>query len=148
MFGFLFGIACCFGVYWVWRGGGRRRGGRGFRRRFVERAVFERLDASPGQERVIGEAFESVAHSLRELQLEFGRSRHELARELREERFDEQSFAEVFARQDGALGAVRKQVTSALGRVHEALDRSQRLRLAELLETGPRPHWGGRRGWA
>ena len=149
MFGFLFGIACVAGLFWVFRGGGRRAG-RGFRRRFLERAVFERLDATPGQERVIAEAIDSVEHSLRELKQELGRSRHELARELRNDSFDERAFDELFARQDGSLGAVRKQATAALAKVHEALDRAQRARLAELLEIGPgcRRRHGLRHGWA
>ena len=100
------------------------------------RMLFERLDTTPGQEKAVVAAVESVHAKLREHKEELARSRADLARALRGEQLDTGALEAAFARHDAALADVRKTALEALGKVHEALDERQRRDLADQLDAG------------
>jgi Spy/CpxP family protein refolding chaperone len=133
-----------------WQGGpfrtharaGFRRGGGGYGMgNFVLRRLFEALDTSPGQEKVIAAAFEELRAEAAKHRGEVRKSREDLAKALRSPSFDETAMGELFARHDTALEALRKAVVGAMAKVHEALEPEQRTRLADLIEQTP-GFWG------
>ena len=132
----------------AWGGGEDRWGGgrRGFGRWFMLRAVFERLDASPAQEKVIAAAFEELRDGASKAREEVKSTRRDVARAVRGPSFDATIVGEVFARHDATLEELRKSAIGAVGKVHEALDERQRERLADLIESGP-GFGSGRRGY-
>lgn len=142
------GPGCHGGGWGSWRGpdfhgGDERSGFRGgfWGNRFWLRRLFELLDTTPGQEKVIAAAVEEVQHAAAELRGEAGRTRSDVARAVKGEAFDETRIGETFARHDEALTAMRKAVVGAMAKVHAVLDERQRVRLAELIESGP--YFGG-----
>lgn len=151
MLGWLIGTACLFGLIELWRGprcgrggswepgcgGWRERcahGGRG--RRLWLRALFERLDTTPGQERVIVQAIDDVLAKARAARAALEQTRHDVAEALRAGTFDEGAMGAVFARHDAALREIRAAFAAAFARVTDALDETQRRRLADLVERG------------
>lgn len=145
--------ACEPGGRYGWRGHGgcatgcRGGGGGGFGppwmfRRYLLRSLFERLDTTPGQEKVIVAAVDEVQEAVKAARGEFKRSREDVARAVGGDAFDETVIGGVFARHDEALANVRRAATGALARVHDALDARQRARLAEIIAEGP---WAFRR---
>lgn len=108
MLGFLFGSACLAGlVAALYRGGphgGRcahRHGGRPWDgASWVLRRVFERLDTSPGQEKVMRQAVDDVRDEARALRDEATRTRADVARAVGAEVYDEAALREAFARHD------------------------------------------------
>lgn len=125
----------------AWGGGGFRRGGM---QSFFLRRLFEHLDATPGQEKVIAAAVEEMRQAMREHRSELQKTRADIAKAMRGANFDEVVLGELFARHDTAIEAMRKAAVGALGKVHEALDERQRARLADLLEQYPGFFGGGR----
>lgn len=112
--------------------------GRGFGREgFFLRMLFEQLDATPGQEKVIAAAMREVREEASKSRDELRKTRADIAKAMRGGSFDEVLFGELFARHDAVMEAMRKAAMGALGKVHEALDEKQRERLAELIERGP-----------
>jgi uncharacterized membrane protein len=173
MFGFILGTACLIGLFWVVRGGrrfgghscggwhGHRHGGRhdahdevhsgrwGFGRRAIMRWLFERLDTTPGQERVIRDAVENFVDSVMGARREVESSRADVARAMRSESFDAESMGEAFGKHDNVLSDLRKNAVEQLAKVHEVLDDKQRARLAELIEQGFARRWQGPyRSWS
>jgi Spy/CpxP family protein refolding chaperone len=113
------------------------------------RGLFERLDTSPGQEKVIRAAVEELYASTRAVRSELDQSRRDVAAAIRSGVIDETAMGELFARHDEKLREVRKTMVGALARVSEALDEGQRRQLADLLERGlggGGGAWGGWRG--
>lgn len=104
--------------------------------RFMLRPLFEQLQTSPGQERVILEAVETMQARGREVRDAVQSTGADSARAFRGERFDETAMGEAFARQDATLETVQKAWIDALMKVHEALDERQRRALADLMERG------------
>jgi hypothetical protein len=148
MLGFLIGTVCLIGLLKLLRAnrcerfhggcGGSRRA-RGFRRSgrgFWLRGLFERLDTSPGQEKVIKQSTEELFEATRGLRTELDHSRHELASAFRSGVIDETSMGEMFARHDEKLREFRTTVVGALVKINDALDEEQRRELADLLERG------------
>lgn len=123
------------------RGGGRRWGVK----RFFLRRILEKLDTTPGQEKVIHQAVEEVSDSIRAARTELDASRADIARSLGGEEFDAGALGTAYARQDDALRSIRDAVTRALASVHDALDARQRETLAKLITELPRP-WRGEHG--
>ncbi len=140
--------------YGGWHGGGWHGGGRGFgadgvpsdrddrgsrggdgfgMKRGVLRWLFSRLDTTPGQEKVIAQAFDEVRAELKSARGEWKATRDDVARAISGEVFDENAVDAVFTRHDDALVKVRVVFKSALGRVHDALTPDQRKELASLL---------------
>ncbi|MBZ4416728.1 periplasmic heavy metal sensor [Myxococcus sp. RHSTA-1-4] len=159
MFGFVFGTACLAGLVYTLRGGRHwhhHRAGRWGRARL--RWLFERLETSPGQEKVIVKTVDEVMEAFAKVRDEVGPSRAALGRALRGEQFDGAALRELYTRHDVALDNLRRTVQGGLAQVHEALDPRQRRELADLLEHGFGHGWhpgqghghgrcGGRGGW-
>ncbi|ATB41624.1 hypothetical protein CYFUS_007091 [Cystobacter fuscus] len=142
MFGYIFGAACLAGAlftvrrarrYASWRGGPGPWSPRGRMRH-----VFERLDTSPGQEKILVQAVEDVIQAAEKLRGLWGDTRSAWAQSLRGEHFDGASLREQDAKQDALVDELRKTIQASLAKVHEALDPRQRRELADLVERG----WG------
>jgi uncharacterized membrane protein len=123
-----------------------RHGRRGWRRGFGFRPgrawlywLFEHLDASPAQEKLIRQEADQLFEKARAFRTELFDSRATLAEAMRGEVFDSGTVADRLAGHDVALHALRLEAVAALGRIHESLDERQRERLADLLSTGRRP---------
>lgn len=120
-----------FGAWGEWGGGG---GGRAF---FL-RGVFERLDTTPGQEKVITQALDDLRTAGKGIKDEMRGARSELASALRGESFDEVALGGATARIETAVDSFRKAGIDAFAKIHGALDERQRATLADWLERGPR----------
>jgi hypothetical protein len=121
-----------------------RRGGRGggF---FGLRAIFERLETTPGQEKAIRAAMDDLRAKGRAVKDDARGMRGDLASALRGETLDAETLGTVASRASGAVDALRDASIGAVLRVHEVLDERQRRIVADLIESGPR--MGGWRGW-
>lgn len=134
MFGFLFGTACLVGLAVV-IGRGHRHAR--FRGRFGLGRVLERLDTTPGQEKVIRTALDDLYEQAREVRGQIKETRRDLAQALRGESVDIALLHDVFRRHDDSLGKLRQGGLGAVARIHETLDERQRGMLADLVESGP-----------
>ena len=170
MLGFLVGAACLVGLSRTMRGGGwayahgpghwgrghrfggwRREGwGRGDRGwdgpghrggRGPLRWLFERMDTSPGQEKVIADAADALRETMSGWREDGERMRSDLGRSIRGETFDAAALEEAFARAEARLATMRETLRGQAARVHEALDTRQRADLADLLASGWRRRW-------
>ena len=110
MFGFFIGTACLLGLVAVARGGRRHfghgggcHGRRGFGGRFVFRRILERLDTTPGQEKVIREAIHDLKEEAWALRREVRGTRVELAQALRAPELDKALIDRVFAKHDEVI---------------------------------------------
>ncbi len=154
MLGFLFGSICLLALVKVVKG----RHFHGSWRRTVMRRVFERLDTTPGQEKVLFAAAERLEQAFGKVRETVKASRSTVADSVRGERFDGASVNESFTQASAALDELKKEVVEALSSVHEALRPEQRRELADLLAYGPRAgyrhgcgggwHHGPRARWA
>jgi Spy/CpxP family protein refolding chaperone len=161
MFGFLIGTACLIGLIKVvrhgggWgygyggcghrgaRGFGGGRWGVGFGPRWMLRRLFQRLETTPGQEKVIFEAIDDVRDAAGKFRDESRQARQDIGGALRGETFDQAKVREAFTRHDELIANVRKSVLAGLAKIHEALDENQRRELASVLESfGHHGHWG------
>ena len=153
MIGFFIGTACLIGLLKTLRhgrgchgggchGGGYGRwrsgwGGGGFRRRGAVRFLFELLDATPGQEKVILAAMDDVRAAGDAARKQWRAARTEAAQAVRGDVLDDGALREASAKLDAAGQTLRDAMTAALAKVHEALEPDQRRRLAELIDDGP-----------
>jgi len=146
MFGFLFGTACLLGLTATMARGRHGhhhchdRGERGFRfgrGRFFLNRLLDRLDTTPGQEKVIREAVDTVFEELHSAKREFRGTRGDIASAIRDEDLNRAAVEEVFHRHDRVIGHVREVALSEFAKVHETLDDRQRKILADILESGP-----------
>ena len=119
-----------------WRRGGWSEGG-GFGPRMFLRSLFERLDTTPGQEKVILAAMDELKDTARGMKSEAREARSDFAKAMRGESFDEVALGGATARVEGAVDTMRKAGISAFAKVHEALDDRQRQKLADMMESGP-----------
>jgi len=147
MFGFLFGTACLAGLFAVARRGhGRGHWGRrgwGHHHGFSPlRAVLDRLDTTPGQEKEIRAAIDELTEEARSARRDFRGAREDVARVIREPDVPEGAFESLIQRQDETLARLRKAGERAFRRIHETLDARQRDLLASLVESwGPGFFW-------
>jgi hypothetical protein len=109
----------------------------------ILRALFQRLETTPGQEKVIAAAFEELREAGRNARGEARTSRADIAKAMRSPAVDEVLFGEMFARHDTTLETLRKASIGAIAKVHDALDERQRARLADIIESGPGFFRGG-----
>jgi Spy/CpxP family protein refolding chaperone len=152
MFGFLVGTLSLIGLVKVvrhGRGWGRHGGGP---RRWMLRRLFQRLDTTPGQEKVILAAAETFETNGRAVRDAFFSTRADFARAMEAEHFDAAKVNEAFDKQQQAVDALKKSVLENLQKVHEALTPEQRRVAGELLQYGPRAlhgrgGCGGRGQW-
>jgi Spy/CpxP family protein refolding chaperone len=151
MFGFIFGTACLIGLikvarggcghhgYGGWGGRGWRRGG-GWGQGWMLRGISYRIGATPGQEKVIGEAFENLRTAFSKLHEEKDKARKDVAAAFKGEQFDHEPMKAAFTRHDGLLEEIQRTILVELSKVHEALNPEQRKQVSELIENG----FGGR----
>lgn len=151
MIGFLIGTASLIGLVKTLRrgrgfggyGGGchghhGHHGGRGsYGRRGMLRLVFERLDTTPGQEKVILAAIDDVRAAGQTARGEWKRARADVATAVRGDTVDEPRLAEASARLDAAGQTLREAVSVGLTKIHEVLEPDQRRRLADMIDDGP-----------
>jgi Spy/CpxP family protein refolding chaperone len=178
MIGFLIGTACLIGLVKVLRhgrrwgggchgghafgggscgggrgwGGGGRFGGGPFSRRGAARFLFEILDTTPGQEKVILTAMDGVRTAGEGAREELRSARREAAQAMRGDVLDDSALRAASAKLGVAGEALRESMTHALAQIHEVLEPDQRRRLAELITDGPAfferfSHGPYRRGW-
>ena len=108
--------------------------------------IRQRLETTPGQEKVILSAIDGVKSEGSKVREELTQARAELAQALRSPVFDRAAIDEAFGRQDALIARLRVALTEGLAQIHEALGDSQRAGLAELVERGMRGHgmrWSG-----
>jgi hypothetical protein len=122
------------------RHGWRGRRGRWGRRWMLHRA-FDRIDATPAQERVIVGEIEKLQEKLRDARGGLKDGRADLAAALRGPTLDDAALGAVLGRVDGATGEARAAVLDAVRNIHGVLDDKQRGLLADMLER--RRHRGG-----
>lgn len=150
MLGFFIGAACLVGLAKVARGRHHRHHGwygghhhgfgrRGFGARFFFRRILERLDTTPGQEKVIREAIHDLQDEAYGLRRDVRATRTEIADALRAPELDKALLDRVFAKHDEVIEKLRASLVSSADRVHSTLDEQQRKRLADMIESGP---WG------
>lgn len=146
MFGFLFGTACLLGLTATFARrhhdghhcrGDRSGGFRSGRRRFVLNRLLDRLDTTPGQEKVIRETFDTLLDTFHDARDEFRGTRGDVARAIRGDTLDRAAIDAVFDRHDQVIDRVRQNALDAFAKVHETLDERQRKILAEIIESGP-----------
>jgi Spy/CpxP family protein refolding chaperone len=126
-----------------WRGGGPFGGPRGgIGKSFWLRAIFLRLDTTPGQEREIRAALEEMRERARDAKGGVPEAREGVARTIAGETFDVAAFEAVSARVDATSEKMKDAFSSALRRIHAVLDPKQRERLAELIAKGAFGRWG------
>jgi uncharacterized membrane protein len=104
----------------------------------VLRGVFRRLETTPTQSQAIEEALKEFQEGAKAWKGEARRTRADLAVAVRRSSIDAEALGELFARHDSALEGVRKGFVGMMVRVHDVLDETQRERLAQLIELGPR----------
>jgi len=142
MFGLLVGTLSLIGLVKVLRHGphgyghsGRRGGGP---RRWMLRRLFQRLDTTHGQEKVIDEVTAEVETKFWAAREQMVNARTTYARAVRGEHFDSAAVGEAFDAQQASLEEVKKVLREGLAKVHEALEPEQRKLLGDLIEYGPR----------
>jgi Spy/CpxP family protein refolding chaperone len=169
MLGFLFGTVCLIGLVKVARGScygyaghgwgrggggfggedgprGWHRGGgrsRGFGPRFFLRAIFERLDTTPGQEKVIVQAADELKGALHDAKEALRDTRGDFARVIRGDVVDEAALTDIFVKHDTVISETRRTAVEAIRKAHEALTEEQRSKVADFIERGR----GGSRHW-
>lgn len=144
MFGFVIGALSLLGFIKVWRWNGEHRR-HGSPRQWMLRRLFERLDTSPGQEKVISDATAELERTARELKEALKGSRQSLAKLMGADHFDHAALSADFEAQQKALEEVKKSLRTGLAAIHEVLLPEQRRRLATLIEEGPRGMHGRHR---
>jgi len=147
MFGFLFGAACLLGLTaTVARGhhgyghcgpGHRGRGFRHARARHFLNHLLDRLNTTPGQEKVIRETVDTLFDELHDARRDFRGTRTDVAEAIRASVLDRASVEAVFDRHDQVIDRVRQSALDAFAKIHETLDDRQRKILAEIVESGP-----------
>jgi Spy/CpxP family protein refolding chaperone len=159
MLGFLVGTICLFGLIRVLRGhrggrgcgrgecgcgrreggwSGRHEGGWGGRheggwRHGWLRWLYERLDTTPGQEKVLRAAIDELRESTEQARNDWREARKGVAAAVGAESFDEEAVRAAYARVDVAAQQLRDRFIEELRKVHEALDPEQRRQLADLI---------------
>lgn len=146
MFGFFIGTACLIGFAALARRGHRHhfRGpggwpGRGRGGRFIFHRILDRLDTTPGQEKVIREAISDFKAEAWGLRGEVRDTRRDIATAIRAPELDKTLIDGVFAKHDEVIEKLRASMLRTTEQVHGTLDERQRKQLADMIESGP---WG------
>ena len=120
-------------------------GGGGFGEGFMMRGLFQRLETTPGQEKVIKDAFQKVRETFKEARAEW-QDKSEIVSLLRGETFDRTAAEGLSGKADASFAKARVVIVEALAQIHEALDDRQRRILADFIESRGRGGW--RRRWS
>ena len=109
------------------------------------RFLFQSLDTTVGQEKVIKAAYNEVKEAMRHGEGEAEATRTQIANAIRRGTVDETEMGELYARHDEKLRTMRTAFFGALAKVTDALDEDQRKKLADMLERSERggSHRGG-----
>jgi uncharacterized membrane protein len=105
------------------------------------RGLFQRLDTTPGQEKVIVAAVEDLFQTARQVHTEARSAREALAEAMRQPAMDGTTLATAKGKLQAAVDMMSQAMERMLSAVHEALDDRQRRSLSELIEQGHA--WGG-----
>jgi Spy/CpxP family protein refolding chaperone len=119
---------------------GGRHGGIG--RSFWLRALYAKLDTTPGQEREIRAALEELKDRAVDARSALPETRANVARAIAGDEFDGSALEAVSARLDATGEMMKDAFASALKRIHAVLDAKQRERLAEIVGKGGFGRWG------
>jgi hypothetical protein len=161
MLGFLFGTLCLIGLIRAIRGpcawhgvgwhGRFHRGDRGWRfggppgpgPRMGLYWLSDRLQATPGQERVILAAADRLAEAHRKVAEAVRRAATTSAREIRGERLDRAALEQQLQAAHAEFVHIEEALLESAAEIHEALEPDQRRALADLLERAAgAPPWG------
>ena len=124
-----------YGRMYAMNGGGCGGGGRGYGcRRWLMRWLFEKLDTTPGQEKVIMGALAELRDNRAALREELDQTRSDIARVVRGGLVDDAALEEAFARHDRLLARLRVSFVEATRKATEALDERQRKAFADMVE--------------
>jgi hypothetical protein len=102
------------------------------------RGLFSRLNATPGQERTIIEAFRELKSAVRQAAEAKAKGAKEIAEAMRGDDFKTENMGEAFVHLDGASETVRDATFTALAKIHAVLDERQRKILADIIARGGR----------
>jgi hypothetical protein len=117
--------------------------GGGFRpRSWFLRSLFERLETTPGQEKVIVAAIDELRENRKVMRAELEQTRADIARAVGGGLIEDGTLEETFARHDRLLAQLRVSFVEAVRKITEALDERQRKHVASVLEGGW-SRWGG-----
>ncbi len=108
------------------------------------RMLFERLDTTPGQEKVIVAAVDEAREAMRNTWSTVKDSREDIARAMRSDILDDAALSAARSRHEEATRTAHDTISNTLKKVHEALDSKQRAILADLIAEGP---FAARMGW-
>jgi len=114
--------------------------GRG-RSRWMLRALFHRIDASPAQERAIIAEVDKLQDRVHGAKSSLQDVRGDLAAAVRGSVLDDAALGAVLGRVDAATGEARSAVIDALREIHGVLDDKQRGQLADMLDRGGGGGW-------
>jgi len=105
-------------------------------RRWMLHAAFERIDASPAQERAIIAEIDRFKERARAERSTFKEGRGDLAAAIRGDVLDDAALGAALGRADAAHAEIRSAAIDALRGIHGVLDPKQRAQVAELLDHG------------
>src|SRR5215468_2300973 len=108
--------------------------GHGARRRWMMRALFRRIDATPAQERGIVAELEKLEDRVHAAKVGVHDARGDLAAAVRGPVLDDAALGAVLGRVDAAIGDARAAMIDALRGVHGVLDDRQRAQVADVIE--------------
>jgi Spy/CpxP family protein refolding chaperone len=123
------------GGFGMHRGFFGHRRGRHFRR-FIARKLLTRLDTTPGQEKAIRTAVETVRNSMSSGREELQSVRRDLAQAFGAESLDEEALHAAISKQEAFVNRSRTELVQAIRNVHEALDPRQRRQVSEWISSG------------
>lgn len=105
-------------------------------RTFLMRALYRRLDTTPGQEKVLREVAASLEEVFQKSKARLRPIRRDVGQAFRSPVFDEVSVGSAVAEVEAALEEFRKASVDAFAKAHDVLDDKQRAVVADVLEKG------------
>jgi Spy/CpxP family protein refolding chaperone len=95
-----------------------------------------RLDTTPGQEKAILSAIDTLRTSISDGREELSTVRRDLAQAFASDTLDEQALSAALAKQEAFVNRARTEFVTAVRNVHEALDSRQRRQVSEWIAGG------------
>lgn len=122
------------GMHSGWSPRGRSFGG--FGRRFWLRGVFQRLDATPAQEKAMIAALQELDALRDKTRSDMKAARKDVAEAFRSPVFNEEAVGAATARIEAVMDEARKTGISIFAKVHDALDEHQRRVVSDWISDG------------